>query len=132
MCGAPFWGVSGAVACTYFAYLSYSHLREGDVGWSQDWWSLLTYAVWIVLILGVLSETRCWRERTFFVLVLLNLAMGFVFSIWTGETTSALSTMRKISIAVWALAAVASITTVTTPSTPAGKLPGDGTPAPSA
>ena len=132
MCGAPFWGVAGAAACAYFAYLSYSHLREGDVGWSHDWWSLLTYGVWIALILAMISETRCWRERTFFVLVLLNLTLGFVFSIWTGETATTLRTMREISIAIWALAALASIRTITTPSTPMSKLPEEGTSAPSA
>jgi threonine/homoserine/homoserine lactone efflux protein len=112
MCGTPFWGVAGAVGCAYLSYLSYSRLREGDLSWSHDWQSILTGAVWIVLIAGLLSETRCWRERIFFGFVFVNFTLWFVISVWTSAPISAVRDLRKLSFALWALAAAASIMTI--------------------
>ena len=120
MCGTPFWGVAGAAGCAYLSYLSYSRLRDADFSWSHDWQSILTGAVWIVLITGLLSETRCWRERIFFGFVFVNFTLWFVISVWTTAPISAVRDLRTLSFALWALAAVASLATTFTPKSPEG------------
>ena len=115
MCRNRFWGIIGAIACAYFAYLAYIRLRDADFFWSHDLWSLLTSAVWIMLVLGLISETRCWRERVFFGLVLLNLAAGFAFSLWTAAPLNYALDSREVSFVLWILAALASLTTLAHP-----------------
>jgi len=115
MCGSRFWGIVGAIACAYFAYLAYIRLRDADFFWSHDLWSLLTSAVWIMLVLGLISETRCWRERVFFGLVLLNLAAGFAFSLWTAAPSNYARDSRDVSFVLWILAALASLMTLAHP-----------------
>ena len=112
MCGSRFWGVAAAVGCFYFAYSSYSRLRDGDFSWVHDSWSLVTYAVWIIFVLALLSESRCWRERIFFGLVFASFTLGFVLSAWTSAPNSAVRDSRKIALVIWILAAIASLTTV--------------------
>lgn len=114
MCGTPFWGVAAVVACGYFAHLSYSQLRA-DYQWQHEWWTVLTWAVWVVLIAGLVSETHCWRERVFFVLLLLNFLLGFVFAAWSTAATSAVRAGRGLSLALWVLAGLASLGTLTLP-----------------
>ena len=116
MCGTPFWGVAAAIACAYFAYLSYSRLHNDDFSWVHDVWTVLTYGVWIALILGTLSEVRCTRERVFFGLLLLNFTLGFTLSAWSTAPINAVRDAREISVAIWILAAVASLTTLQSPS----------------
>ena len=120
MCGTPFWGVAGAAGCAYLSYLSYSRLREGDLSWSHDWQSILTGAVWIVLIAGLLSETRCWRERIFFGFIFVNFTLWFVISVWTAAPISAVRDSRRLSFALWAVAAVASLATIFSSKVPTG------------
>jgi len=120
MCGTPFWGIAGAAGCAYLSYLSYSRLVDADFSWSHDWQSILTGAVWIVLITGLLSETRCWRERIFFGFVFVNFTLWFVISVWTTAPISAVRDLRRLSFALWALAAVASIVTIFGFNAPAG------------
>ena len=111
MCGTPLWGIAGAVASAYFSYLSYSHLSSGDYSWVHDWLTALTYAVWVVLIGGVLMEALCWRERIFFGLMLLIFLLGFAFSAWSSAPEHAVRQLRMASTVLWALAALASLTT---------------------
>jgi len=111
MCGTLLWGVAGAAASSYFSYLSYSHLSTGDYSWTHNWWTVLTYVVWVVLIAGLLSETLCWRERIFFGLVLIIFLLGFGFSAWSSAPENAVRQLRMASTVLWALAAVASLTT---------------------
>ena len=92
MCRSWFWGIAGAIACAYFAYLAY-----------------------IRLVLGLISETRCWRERVFFGLVLLNLAAGFAFSLWTAAPSNYARDSRDVSFVLWILAALASLMTLAHP-----------------
>jgi hypothetical protein len=111
MCGILWWGVAGTAASAYFSYLSYAHLRSGDYSWTHNWWTVLTYGVWLLLIAGLLSETRCWRERVFFGLLLIIFLLGFAFSAWSGAPENAVRQLRMASTVLWALAAVASLTT---------------------
>jgi hypothetical protein len=115
MCRSRFWGILGAIACGYFAYRAYARLREADLLWSHDLWSLLTSAVWMLLVLGLISETRCWRERVFFGLVFLNLATACVFSLWTAARLNYAHAALEGSLLVWILAAVASLMTLAHP-----------------
>src|SRR5207248_1064550 len=66
MCGTPFWGAAAAAASAYFAYSSFGRLHSADLHWQHDWWTILTWLVWVVVIAGVFTETRCWRERLLF------------------------------------------------------------------
>jgi hypothetical protein len=111
MCGAPLWGIAGALASAYFAYLSYSHIASGDFSWVHTWWTVLTYAVWVTVIGGLLTETLCRRERIFFSLMLLIVLLGFAFSAWSSAPEHAVRQLRTASTSLWALATVASLTT---------------------
>jgi hypothetical protein len=109
MCGQPIWGIAGVLSCSSLAYLSLGHVRREEFDWPHDSWSIVTYAVWILLMGGLLSETRCWRERIFFALVLTNFVLGFVLAIWSTVPNSAVREVRIISAALWALAAAVSL-----------------------
>jgi hypothetical protein len=112
MCGTRFWGVVAAVVCAYLAYQEYSQVREGDFFWQHEWWTILTWAVWLVLIGGLLTETQCGRERMFFGLVLINFALGFIFATWTSAPASTVRYAREAAVGLWTLAAIASLTTL--------------------
>ena len=121
MCTTPFWGVASAIACSYFAYLAFMHLRDGEWTWFHDWESILTGGVWIVLILGLISETSCWRERRFFILLLENFSIAFVLALWKSATLRVMRNAREISFALWLLSILASLPTLRMPGAgPAG------------
>jgi hypothetical protein len=109
MCGTPVWGIAGVLACTYLAYVSYQHIRLAEFDWSHDVLSILTYAVWVLLMAGLLSETRCWRERIFFGLVLANFALGFALAAWRAAPLQAVREVRMISAGLWTAAALVSV-----------------------
>ncbi len=111
MCGTPLWGIAGAAASAYFAYLSYSHLISADYSWPHTWWTTLTYAVWVVVIGGLLTETLCLRERIFFGSTLIVFLLGLAFSAWSAAPEHAVRQLRMATTALWALAALASLTT---------------------
>jgi hypothetical protein len=113
MCGTPFWGIAGGVASAYFAYSSYSQLREGDFYWQHGWWTLITWMIWVLLFSGLLAETRCWRERIFFGLLWLNFLLGFTLAAWSEAATATVRACREISLVLWVLSAIASLRTVT-------------------
>ena len=114
MCGTPSRGIAGALASAYFSYFSYSHFSRGDYSSGHEWWTLLTYAVWVVLVVGLLTEPLCTRERIFFSLLLLTLLIGLAFSAWSSAPPPAVRQFRMASTVLWALAAVASLTTAFT------------------
>ena len=108
MCGKPLWGIAGLASCSYFAYLSYSHVRQAEFDWPHDWGSILAYAVWVLLMAALTSETSCWLERVFFVLVMGNFALGFVLAVWNDAPFQRVRDLRVTSIWTWALAALVS------------------------
>ena len=105
----PVWGIAGALACSYLTYLSYSHVRRREFDWPHDVWSMVTYAAWVLLMAGLMSETRCLRERVFFALVLANFTLGFVLAIWEAAPLEAVRGVRIISSGLWGLAALVSV-----------------------
>lgn len=111
MCGTPLWGIAGAAASAYFAYVSYSHLISANYSWPHTWWTVLTYAVWVTVIGGLLTETLCRRERVMFSLMLLICLLGLAFSAWSAAPEHAVRQLRMVSTALWAFAALASLTT---------------------
>jgi len=115
MCRNRFWGVAGAIGSAYFAYLTYLRVRDADFLWPHNGWALLTYLVWTGLALGLVSETRCSRERVFFGLALLNLAIGFVFSLWDAAPLNYARESREVALLIWVLAAAASLATLAHP-----------------
>jgi hypothetical protein len=115
MCGMPLWGIAGAVLCSYLAYLSYAHVRQGEFGWAHDFLSIVTYAVWVILIAGLISETRCLRERLFFVLVFANFTLGFVLALWSHAPYEMVRKVREISGGLWVLAAIAGLVVAVSP-----------------
>jgi hypothetical protein len=117
MCGRKFWGICAVAACCYFAYLSYSELRHGDFEWQHEWWTVLTWAVWLVLLTGLLTETRCRRERILFSLVLVNFALALTFASWSSAHTITVRGAREFSFVLWILSALASLTTLKRPAT---------------
>lgn len=118
ICGNPVVGIAAFLLCSYFAYSSFADLRSGDVFWQAGWWITLTWAVWLVFAAGIMSETRCWRERIFFGCVLAACAIGLVFSAWTSAQSSAALRAREASLAFWSLAALASLATLPRPAQP--------------
>jgi hypothetical protein len=118
MCTTPFWGIAGAVACAYFSYLAYARLRDGEFSWSHEWESIAASAIWVVLMVALLSETCCWRERTFFGLLLLNFTLAFTLGAWQTAPIAAGRDARKISLVLWLMATLASLLTVPTPAQP--------------
>jgi hypothetical protein len=108
MCGTRLWGIAGFFACAYLARLSLARVQRGNVDWASDGWSIVTYGVWVLLMAGLLSETRCLRERVFFTLVLANFAMGFGLGIW-GHLPEGLAVKALLlAVVLWVLAALAS------------------------
>ena len=112
MCGTPFWGVAATLASAYFAYSSFARLRSGDLYCQHDWWTILTWVVWVVLIAGLVNETRCRRERLFFGALLLNFLLGLVLSAWSTASSGTVLAVRRISLALWILAIIAALTTL--------------------
>jgi hypothetical protein len=111
MCDTPLRGIAAAAASAYFAYLSYSHLASGDFSLVHTWWTVLTYAVWVTVIGGLLTETLCLRVRIFFSLMLLICLLGLAFSAWSNSPEHAVRQLTIATTALWALAALASLTT---------------------
>jgi len=115
MCGIPFWGLAGLLASSYFAYISFARVHRGEFDWPRDNWSIVTYAVWVLLMTGLLVETRCLRERIFFGLVLANFALGFMLAAWGAVTERVARDAREVAALLWALAAMVSLVLVFSP-----------------
>ena len=106
ICGTPVWGITGVIGCSYLAYISYAHVRQQEFDWSHDFWFIVTSAVWILLMAGLMTETRCWRERMFFALVLANFALGFTVAVWKNAPVATVRELREWSAGLWALGAL--------------------------
>ncbi|PYV80833.1 MAG: hypothetical protein DMG93_17675 [Acidobacteria bacterium] len=115
ICGKPVLSIAGFLVSAYFAYSAYADLRDGDFFWQNGWWTVLTWAVWLVLTAGLLSETRCWRERLLFGCALAAFTIGLIFSAWTSAQPAVARYAREASLAVWSVAALSSVATLSRP-----------------
>ena len=122
MCGLPFWGFAAFLGCAYLSSVSVIHVRRAQFDWPHDPWSIAGYGIWVLLMVGLMNETYCRRERILFALVLLNFLFGFVVAVWRNAPEHAVRQMRVTSAALWALAALASLVVTFSP----GKKPTSG------
>ena len=112
MCRSTPWGVMGFLACSYFAWISFSHILRSRYDWPHDGWTAATYVVWIMLLLGLMLDTHCLRERLFFGLLVVNFAVGFGLTLWSSVSSGAVHKARIGTGALWALAALVSLSTM--------------------
>lgn len=112
MCRAPLWGVAGFLGCSYFAWISFSHVTHNEYEWPHDLWTAATYLVWIVLLAGLAVDTRCLRERIFFGLLVINFVIGCGLTLWRSVPPPDVRMARIGTGALWALAALVSLTTL--------------------
>jgi hypothetical protein len=109
------WAVIATLGCAYFAHLSYTNLRDDDVLWQHQLWNSLTWAVWTALATGLATETRCWRERILFTLLVLVFVLGLVFSLWVSAPFATVRDARIATTALWTLATVISLVATVAP-----------------
>jgi len=98
--------------CAYFAYTAYVVLRDQDFPWEHELWTIVTWAVWIVLLTGLFSETRCRRERILVVLLLANCILGLIGSASTSLRYVTVRWARELSLALWLMATLVSLSTI--------------------
>jgi hypothetical protein len=112
MCRATPWGIMGLLACGYFAWISFNHVMHGEYDWPHDGWTAATYVVWILLLAGLMLDTRCLRERVFFGVLVINFLVGFALTLWRTVPVEQVHNARIGTGALWALAGLLSLSTV--------------------
>ena len=112
MCRIALWGIAGFVGCGYFAWISFSHIVRAEYDWPHDAWTVATYVVWILLLGGLMLDTRCLRERLFFGVLVFNFLVGCALTVWRTVPAESVRMARIGTGALWALAALLSLTTL--------------------
>jgi hypothetical protein len=112
MCRATPWGIMGFLACAYFAWISFSHILRVEFDWPHDSWTAATYVVWIVLLVGLMMDTKCLRERLFFGLLVVNFTIGFGLTLWRAVSPTQVHNARIGTGVLWGVAALVSLTTM--------------------
>jgi hypothetical protein len=115
MCRTALWGIAGFLGCGYFAWISFSHVTRGEYDWPHDAWTAATYIVWIILLTGLVFDTRCLRERLFFGVLVVNFVVGCGLTLWRTVPGADVRTARIGTGALWALAAFLSLSTLRNP-----------------
>lgn len=121
ICGSKLWTLVGLIGCGYLAKVAASKIH-GEWAWSHDPWELATHLIWMLFMIGLITETGCWKERLFFALVLTNFTFAFGMGLWVGAPVSVVQETRLISAAAWAAAALVSLGLMLSKGD-AGKLP---------
>jgi hypothetical protein len=109
MCGSKLWTIVAFLSCAYFSRIAFGRLSAGSLAWSHDNVDIATHLVWVVFLIGLLTETRCWKERVFFTLVLINFALASVMGAWSSAPFTAVVKSRQLSAGLWVLAAAVSL-----------------------
>ena len=112
MCRSTPWGIMGFLACTYFAWISFSHVWRNQYDWPHDGWTAATYIIWILVLVGLMLDTRCWREQLFFGVLVANFVVGFGLTVWRTIPVAQVRSARIATGALWTLAALMSLTTI--------------------
>jgi len=112
MCRSTPWGIMGFLACGYFAWVSFSHVLRNQFDWPHDAWTAATYIVWILVLVGLMLDTRCWREQFFFGVLVTNFVIGFGLTVWKTIPVEQVRNARLLTGGLWALAALISLTTM--------------------
>lgn len=108
MCGSRLWTIAAFVCSAYFAKIAFERVRAADVGWSHDALDVTTHGVWVLFMLGLITETRCWKERVFFGLVLANFALAAIMGLWSSVPLTLMNDTRMLSAVLWVAAAAMS------------------------
>lgn len=108
LCGSRFWPLSATVGCAYLAWLAYSHLASHQVAWPADVWAILAYAVWILFLLVLITETRCLPERLLFAVFIANFTLGLAMAAAPALQAVA-ATARQFSLGLWMVGGVYSL-----------------------
>jgi hypothetical protein len=108
MCGSRLWTIAAFVCSGYFAKVAIERARTVNVAWSHDALAITTHAVWVLFMIGLITETRCWKERVFFGLVLANFALASAMGLWDSAPVSLLDQSRLLSASLWVAAALVS------------------------
>jgi hypothetical protein len=108
MCGSKLWTIVAFLSCAYFTKIALGRLSFGTIAWSHDNVDIATHLVWVVFLVGLITETRCWKEWIFFSLVLINFALASVMGVWSSASIATVTKTREFSAAMWGLAALVS------------------------
>lgn len=108
MCGSKTWTIVAFVCCAYFTKVALGRIHGLTIGWSHDSLDIATHLVWVAFLIGLFTETRCWKERIFFVLVFVNFAMASVMGFWSAAPGAVVQNSRLFSAVLWGLAAFVS------------------------
>jgi hypothetical protein len=106
ICGSKLWTIVSFACSAYFAKIGISRMQYA---WSRDPWDIATHLVWVLFMAGLITETRCWKERLFFSLVLANFALAFGMGLLAEPAHSIVTSTRTISAALWSSAALLSL-----------------------
>jgi len=112
MCRSSPWGMMGFLACAYFSWISFAHVLRNEYDWPHDSWTAATYIIWILVLVGLMLDTRCWREQLFFGVLVANFVIGFGLTVWRTIPVAHIRTARIGTGALWTLAALLSLTTI--------------------
>jgi hypothetical protein len=108
MCGSKIWTVAAFLCSGYFARIAWGRLHGGRLSWSHQGLDIATHLIWVLFMAGLVGETRCWKERSFFAVVLVNFSLAFGMGIWTGAPEFIVRQTRVVSLSLWVLAALLS------------------------
>lgn len=108
ICGSKLWTLLGFFCCAYFAKVAVSRIH-GVTAWSHDPWEIGTHLIWMVFMIGLMSETRCRKEKLLFGLLMANFGFGFAMGLWSGASDQVVQETRIISAVAWGVAALVSL-----------------------
>jgi hypothetical protein len=109
MCGSKIWTVVAFLSCAYFTKLAVDRIHSFPADWSHDSLGIAARLIWILFMVGLISETTCWRERLFFGVVLVNFGVALAMGFWTSAPDSVVSKTRMVSVGLWGLATAVSL-----------------------
>ena len=109
MCGSRIWTVAALLCSGYFTKVAWWRLHGGRLSWSHGGLDIVTHLVWVIFMIGLIGETRCWKERAFFSVVLVNFALAFGMGLWSGASEAFVRDTRFVSLGLWLLAAILSV-----------------------
>jgi hypothetical protein len=115
LCGSKFWSLSSSLGCVYLAWLTYARISSHQYEWPSDVWSILAYGVWVAFLLVLMTETRCFRERLLFTVLIANFALALWMAAAPNLQPTTAQIARQISLALWILGALYSASFILRP-----------------
>ncbi len=93
----------------YFAKIAMERVQTTVAPWSHDGLDIATHGIWVLFMIGLISETHCWKERVFFAIVLVNFGLASAMGIWNSASIAVIHNSRVASATLWAVAALVSL-----------------------